>query len=236
MRSNKKGVIWVSTVIYVMIAIVVMVIVLEAGLPLIKGITEKSAFNKIRDTLVLLDKQIQQVASEGQGSQRVIPIEITDGELSVKNQKLRWKLETGTQLIDSRTRTELGNLVIASGVDVDAELVADYFIVQNSRIKINFSKIGSSSNFTRINTSTIINNIFFKDSNVQTNGTFTFFVNDSSSINGTGYTSLEDEGTSLTSASVKAHVNNSLVEYDLILTLDSKTDFFRAAIENYKQK
>ena len=77
MRSNKKGVIWVSTVIYVMIAIVVMVIVLEAGLPLIKGITEKSAFNKIRDTLVLLDKQIQQVASEGQGSQRVIPIEIT---------------------------------------------------------------------------------------------------------------------------------------------------------------
>src|SRR3989338_8258952 len=126
---GRKGAIWVSVVIYVMVAVIVMVIVLEAGLPLIKGITEKNAFNKIRNTLVVLDKQIQQVASEGQGSQRVIPVEITDGELTVSDQKLRWKLETGAKLVEPRSRFELGNLVIASDVDVTAAAVDSYFIV-----------------------------------------------------------------------------------------------------------
>ena len=125
---GRKGAIWVSVVIYVMVAVIVMVIVLEAGLPLIKGITEKNAFNKIRNTLVVLDKQIQQVASEGQGSQRVIPVEITDGELTVSDQKLRWKLETGAKLVEPRSRFELGNLVIASDVDVTAAAVDSYFI------------------------------------------------------------------------------------------------------------
>ena len=71
MRKDKKGVIWISAVIYVMVAVVVMVVVLEAGLPLIKSLSERNAFNKIRDTLLVIDKQIQQIASEGQGSQRI---------------------------------------------------------------------------------------------------------------------------------------------------------------------
>jgi len=234
--NDKKGAIWISAVIYVMIAVIVMVLVLEAGLPLIKGLTEKNAFNKIRNTVVALDRQIQQIASEGQGSQRVIPIEITDGELTVKDQKLRWKLETDTKIVESKSRVELGNLVIASDVDVTAAEVDNYFIVENSRIKVNFSKIGSSTNFSDINTSGIINNVFYKDNHVTTDGTFTFFVNDSSSLSGTGYTRLEDKGTSLTTAAVRAHINNSAMQYDILITLDSKADFFRANIENFRQK
>jgi len=211
MRCNKKGAIWISAIIYVMIAVVVMVIVLEAGLPLIKGLTDRNAFNKIKDTLVLLDKQIQQIASEGQGSQRVIPLEIIDGELSIKNQKLRWKLETDTRLVESQSRTDLGNLVIASGVDVTSKTVGNYFIVENSRIKINFSKIGSPTSFASINTSGIINSVFHKDSDSQTKGTFTFYINDSRSLEGTGYTKLEEEGTDITSATVRALIQvNSL--------------------------
>jgi hypothetical protein len=234
--NDKRGVIWVSAVIYVMIAVIVMVLVLEAGLPLIKGLTEKNAFNKIRNTIVVLDKQIQQIASEGQGSQRVIPIEISDGELSVTDQKLRWKLETDTKLVESKSRVELGNMVVASDVDVTSAAVSSYFIVENSRIRVNFSKIGGSSNFSEISTSGIINDIFYKGKNVRTNGTFTFFVNDSSSLSGNGYTTLEDEGTSLTTATVRAHINNSAMQYDIVIALDSKADFLRATIENFQQK
>jgi len=233
---GKKGAIWLSAVIYVMIAVTVMIIVLEAGLPLIEGLTERNAFNKIRDTVVSLDKQIQQIASEGQGSQRVIPIEIFDGELQFTDGRLRWKLETESKIVEPRSRVELGNLVIASDVDVTAAALDKYFIVENSRIKINFSKIGSADNFSAINTSNIVNDIFYKDNDARTNGTFTFFVNDSSSITGTGYTVLEDTGSSLTSASVRAHVNTSNMQYDILLTLDSKADFFRATIENFEQK
>ena len=234
--NDKKGAIWISAVIYVIVVVVIMIIVLEAGLPLIEGLTEKNAFNKIRNTVVALDKQIQQIASEGQGSQRVIPIEITDGELKITDQRLRWKLETDSQLVEPKSRVELGNMVIASGIDVTARSVDSYFIVENSRIRINFSKIGASNNFSDINTSGIINDIFYKDNDARTNGTFTFYVNDSSSLTGTGYTKLEDEGTSLTTAAVRAHINNSAMQYDIVMTLDSKADFFRARIENFEQK
>src|SRR3989338_10457272 len=106
MLSGRKGAIWISAVLYVLIAVVMMVIVLEAGLPLIKSLNEKSAFTRIRDTLVGLDKQIQQVASEGQGSQRIIPLEITDGEFRIEQQKIRWKLETDSKIVESKTRIE----------------------------------------------------------------------------------------------------------------------------------
>jgi len=234
--KDKKGAIWISAVIYVMVVVVVMVIVLEAGLPLIKGLTEQNAFNKIRNTIVILDKQIQQIASEGQGSQRVIPIEITDGELKVTDQKLRWKLETDTKIVEPQSRVELGNLVIASDVDVAASTVGNFFIVENSRIRINFSKIGSSTNYSAITTAGIVNDVFYKDNDARTNGTFTFFVNDSSSLSGNGYTTLEDTGTSLTSVAVRAHINNSAMQYDIVMTLDSKADFFKASVENFEQK
>jgi len=236
MRHNKKGVIWISAVIYVMVAVVVMVIALEAGLPLIENLTDRNAFSKIRDTMVGIDKQVQQIASEGQGSQRVIPLEIIDGELSVEDQKLRWKLETESKLVESQTRVKLGNLVIASDVDVTAQIVGDYFIVENSRIKINFSRIGEKTNFTDINTSALVNKVLFKDSDAETTGTFTFFINDSNSIIGNGYTVLEDTGSGLTSATVRAHLNNSAMEYDIVMTLDSKADFFKAGIENFEKK
>ncbi len=236
MLGSRKGAIWISAVLYVLIAVVIMVIVLEAGLPLIKSLNEKSAFTRIRDTLVGLDKQIQQIASEGQGSQRIIPLEINDGEFRIEEQKIRWKLETDSKIVESKTRIELGNLIIASGVDVAASTDGDYFIVENSRIRVNFSRIGSPSNFSGINTSSIINNVIFKDSSAQTTGTFTFFVNDSNSLSGNGYTGLEDSGSGLTSASVRAHVNNSAMAYDIVLTLDSKADFLRASIENFGAK
>ncbi|MBI2136950.1 hypothetical protein HYU12_00345 [Candidatus Woesearchaeota archaeon] len=234
--KQRKGAIWVSAVIYVMIAVVVLAIVLEGGLPLIKGLNEKNAFTKVQNLLVSLDKQIQQIASEGQGSQRVIPLEITDGELKIEDQKLRWKLETESKLIEPNTRVEQGNLVIATGVDVTATTEGNFFIIENSRIKANFSKIGTSDNYSAINTSGIINSIYYKDSSATTNGTFTFFINDSSSITGNGYTKLEQTGSGLTSASLKAHINNSNMEYNLLLTLDSKADFLQVAVRNFQKK
>ena len=234
--TNKKGAVWVSAVIYVMIAVVVMVIVLEAGLPLIEGLTERNAFNKIRDTLVSVDKQIQQVASEGQGSQRVIPLEIFDGELKIQDEKLRWKLETDSKLVEPNSRVELGNLIISSDVDVTAATEDSFFVIQNSRIKVNFSNVGSASSFQTINTSAIVNSITFKETGEASSGTFTFFVNDSDSQNGNGYTILEKTGSGLTSASVRAHINNTAMSYDIVLAVDSKADFFRASIENFNKK
>jgi hypothetical protein len=236
MMQARKGVIWVSAVIYVLIAVVVMIIVLEAGLPLIAGLNEQSAFNKISDSLVSLDRQIQSVASEGQGSQRVLPLEVSDGEVLFTDNKLRWKLETANKIVEPRSRVELGNIVIASDVDVSAAERGSFYILENAHLIVNITANGTASNYSALDTTQLVQYIHYKDNNARTTGTFSFFVNDSTSAIGTGYTALEKSGTGLTSASVKTHVNNSAMEYDLYIILDSKADFIRASVRNFRQK
>ncbi len=234
---QKKAAIWISAVIYVLIGVVVLTIVIEAGVPMIKGLQERSNVNLARNTFTALDQQIQDVAKEGQGSQRVIPLEVSDGTVKVEDGKLRWKIETNSKILEPHTRVELGNLVIASDVDVSSEDAGSFHILQNSRILVNFTKFGSKDNLTSINTSSLINHIQFKDTGAQTTGVFTMFINqNSSSTNGTGYTELQQTGTGLASASLKAFINSTIYQYDLVLTLDSKSDFIRAAIENFKVK
>ncbi|MBI2145412.1 hypothetical protein HYU18_03770 [Candidatus Woesearchaeota archaeon] len=234
---SKKGAIWISAVIYVLVGIIVLTIVIEAGIPLIKSLQERGNVNRARNTFASLDQQILDVAKEGQGSQRVVPLEVSEGTVRVEDNKLRWKIETESKVVEPRTRVEFGNLVIASDVDVSASDSGNFHVIENSRILVNFTKFGSKSNRTTINTSSLINSVKFKDTGATTTGVFTFFINqNASTTNGTGYTELQDAGSGLATATLKAYVNSTLYEYDLLLTLDSKADFIRATIENFKVK
>lgn len=237
MTTGKKSEIWISAILYVLVVVVIMVLVLEAGLPILKGIRDKSSFNRARDIMAALDQQIRDIASEGQGSRRVLPIEISKGELKVEDSKLRWKIETESKVIEPGSRTDMGNLIIASDVDVSATQNSTHYLIQNSRILVDLNRVGSKTNWSNINTSALINYIQFKDSGDKTNGTFVFIVNESAaSTTGTGYTSLAQSGSGLTSAVVTAHVNSTNFEYDLKLALESKADFIKASIENFKKK
>jgi hypothetical protein len=230
---NKKSQIWISAILYVMVAVVIMVLVLEAGLPMIKSLQERNAFARIKDTVTSLDQHIEDIASEGRGSQRVIPVEVIDGELRFEENDLRWKLETESKVVEPRTRVEQGNIVIASDVDVSATQTAGFHILQNAYILANFTRYGSETNWTDINTSSLLNYIYFKD-NDKTDGTFSFVVNEStSSSNGTGYTKLENVESGITSGIVRAHINATSFEYDIVFTLESKADFIKASIENF---
>lgn len=235
--GSKKGAVWVSAVIYVLVGIIVLTVVIEAGIPFIKSLQERSNVNRARNTFSSLDQQIQDVAKEGQGSQRIVPLEVSEGSVKVEDGRLRWKIETNSKVLEPRTRIELGNLVIASDVDVSAADFTNFHVLQNSRILVNFSRYGSKDNHTSINTSSLINYIRFEGTGSQTTGAFTFFINqNASSTTGTGYTELQDTGTGLASATLKAYVNSSVYDYDLLLTLDSKADFLRAQIENFRVK
>ncbi len=233
----KRGEIWVSAVIYVLVGVIVLTIVIQAGVPLIKKLEERSNVNRARNTFTALDQQIQEIAKEGQGSQRVVPLEVSEGTVRVEDSKLRWKIETSSKIIEPKTRVELGNLVIASDVDVSSVEYPGSFIIQNSKILVNFTKLGSQSNQTTVNTSSLINYVTFKDTGSSTAGIFSFFINqNASTANGTGYNELLQTGTGLASATLRTHVNSTIYDYDLLLSLDSKADFLRATIENFKAK
>ena len=230
---NKRGAIWISAVIYALVAVTALIIVLEAGLPFIKSLQERSAVSRARSVISSTDQQIVEVAREGQGSQRVVPFEVADGEVKVENNMLTWKIETASKILEPRTRVDFGNIKIASDIDVSSINLVSNTIIQNSRILANFTKLGSKTNWTSINTSGLINFIEFKATGAKTNGTFSFFLNqNSSSAVGTGYTELLQEGNALASATLKAHVNSTIYDYDLLFTLDSKADFLRVEVEN----
>ncbi|MFH1182624.1 MAG: hypothetical protein V1702_06725 [Candidatus Woesearchaeota archaeon] len=231
MQMKKKGDIWISAVLYVMIAVAVTVIVLEAGLPALRGLREKNAFAGIKDSAVALDKNILDIASEGQGSQRVIPVDVTDGEIRFEDDQLRWKLETQSKIVEPRTRQEQGNLIIASDVDVSCSETSSYDIMQNRYILANFTRYGSETNWTSIDSSALLNYVEFKDTNVRTEGVFSFTLNGTSQP-ATGYTELETLGTGLTSGIFTTHMNTTSFEYDIVFTLESKADFLKVSVEN----
>jgi hypothetical protein len=234
MQMTKKSQIWVSAVLYVLIGVVVLVIVLEAGLPVLNSLQERNAFARIKNTVVALDRHIEDIASEGQGSQRVLPLDVIDGEVRFENNKLRWKLETKSKVVEPRTRFEQGNVVIAADVDVSASETSGFHILENRYLLANFTRFGSESNWTDINTSSLLNYIKFKDNNVKTNGTFSFLINESSSSSsGNGFTKLETIGEGLTSGILRAHINSTSFEYDIVFTLESKSDFLKVSIENF---
>lgn len=233
----KRGQIWISAVLYVFVIVALIALVLEVGLPLIDGLRDQNSFNRAQETMSALDSHIQQIASEGQGSQRVVPISVADGEITVEGDSIRWKIETDEQLVEPGSRQELGNLVITSDVDVTASTIGTFHIMQNSRIRTNFTQVGTESNWTSIDTSALLNNVRFLETNSETSGTFIFTINDSSSQNtGTGYTKLLDTGSGLSKATMVAHVNSSAFEYDLYFTLRSKADFVQISVKNVREK
>ncbi len=223
--------------LYVLLVITLILLVLEAGLPLLNRARDKSTFTRVKDTMASLDQHVSEISSEGQGSQRVIPLDVPDGEVEVADNKLRWKLETDSKLLEPQSRIDQGNIVVSADVDVTAREYPSSYIIENSIILMNITRYGSEDNWTSVNTSTLINYVKNKEKGSTAGGTFKFLLqNNESSTNGTGYTKLQEKGSSLTSAKITTHVNSTAYEYDLKITLDSKADFFRASIENFRVK
>src|SRR3989344_4925059 len=118
---TKKADIWISAVLYILIAAVAMVIILQAGLPLLNKMKDRTTFERSKNVLASVDQKIIEVAGEGAGSQRVIPIEIREGNIIVdeNNDRMQWQLETKTEVIEPRTSLEQGNLKIYSNIEVN---------------------------------------------------------------------------------------------------------------------
>src|SRR3989344_2405482 len=137
---NRKSQVWMSAVLYILIAAVAMVIILQPGIPLLNGMKDRASYTRAKDTMAGIDKIVEDVASEGQGSQRVIPLEVRDGQFMVKDNSLSWELTTKTAVIEPRTKIDVGNVKIVSNADVDAIENADTYNVSNSRIRVIFNK------------------------------------------------------------------------------------------------
>ncbi|MFH0875055.1 MAG: hypothetical protein V1859_03895 [archaeon] len=237
--KNRKSEVWVSAILYTLVATVALVLILEAGIPILERLKDRTTFTKTKEMMLSLDKQIQAVASEGEGSQRVVNLEIKEGKLLIGNNQVVWEFETKNRIIDSKTSQDIGNLVITSNANVIVtENDYNYFLntsLKNDTFSAVIQKVGSESAWAPINTSKLIESINFNG--VPLNGNFSFKINgDSLSEKGTGYTKLVPAGNSsnLGRAKVIAHINApTFAEYDLEFTLESYADFISVKVKNF---
>ncbi|MBN1386498.1 hypothetical protein JW968_06005 [Candidatus Woesearchaeota archaeon] len=232
----KKGQIWVSAVLYLLITAVVVVLILEGGLPLLSKMSDKATFTRTRDNFINLDQHIIEVAQAEVGTQRAIPLEIRAGELSVENDVLKWTMETDAEIIEPRSEIRLGNLRILSCADVETWENGTHYFMENSNVKFAFRKIGSQEEWGSLNTSDLIEYAEYLPTGEKTDGEFDFYILGEEQFGeGNGYVRISEIGDTLAEATVTAFINttddptdeNATKQYELSFTLESNTDFVR---------
>src|SRR3989344_3282188 len=124
----KKGQIWTSAVLYIVLGVIAISIVLSAGIPLINKIKDKNTIIQTKELLFDLDNVVREVRDEGTGSRRVIqPFTIKDGKFFINTtanaagieNKIQWELKTSTLFVEPCGKTkrdcETNNLIIKEG-------------------------------------------------------------------------------------------------------------------------
>lgn len=232
-----KAQIWVSAILYILVITVVLVIVLNAGVPVLRDLEDKTVFTRQKNAFLSLNQQINDISEEGIGSQRVVPIEIEKGNLELKDGSLRWNLRTDANILESGQQIELGNLYISSNADVSAASYGSNYTLENTYMRVAFHKCEDPDTCTFNESGLMMDQQpVFKDpesdSEIPAANQFQFDFGTGASWNYTGYSALEDSGSSLGAARVLYYVNNTNSSYYTVVefTLESNRDFLQVRI------
>jgi hypothetical protein len=240
-KKTKKSQIWISVIIYTLVALLALVLILNTGLPILTEMKDRSVFTKIKDVMLDLDRQITEIANQGEGSQAAVSFEIKDGEMKFQDNQLIWEIETDSKIISPRTSTRLGNLIISSNANVRTFELNDSYLmetaIKNDNFSVKINKKGTKESPVAYNTSQLIEYVSFNGNKMD--GVFNFIINGNlSSINGTGYTELLPSGnnTNLGRSKVVAHMHSDFGSYDIEFVLESYADFLTVRIKNFRPR
>ncbi len=222
--------------LYVGIVSVAVLVVVQIAGPAITKMQDVAAVDQARDALANFDKIIEEVASEGKGSARVVPIQIKKGDLTVSSphDKVEYALNTKAEIISPRTRRVMGNLIFGSNINVEVTDNGTDIVLENEHLIVTFNKTGNSTNYAPLNISTTIKSIYLKDAATTFDGVIRIRVDGLASNEiGDGYVYAEKTGTDLARGRAIIHINNSAAEYDVYFTLESGRDHLIESVENF---
>jgi hypothetical protein len=232
-----RGISLISGVLFLAFLIAATGIVYWTSVPLMQKMQCAAVTDKMKTTFVKLDKVIQTVASEGEGSKRTIDLNLDEGDLYINadNDTIYWKHECAAQIFSPRTFQTFGNIIMGANLDTSAYEGScsgqSAFIIENEHLKACFRKIGSSSSYTTYNMSDVLLSIYQKD----LNSTLEFGGNqylditlddNETSKRGGGYTALARSGYNLPYGEVTAYMESDYgITYTIRFSLESGEDF-----------
>lgn len=228
-----KGLALISGVIFLAITITAVIIIYQTGVPFVKRIQSSVVIEQIETAFTELNRIIQTVASEGEGSQRTITLKIDSGEMSFNGSRdfIAWDFQTDAFVISPRTSQQLDNMKVGSNLETSAYegtfAGEDVYIMENKHLVVYVKKIGSEGSQLPYNTSDLLVGVHNKDLNQDLPLQEIDILFDHANNTGAGYTVLEQKGDNLPFATVKAFMNpdTSLINYNIYFILESDADF-----------
>jgi len=117
--SNKKAQVWVETVIYTLIAFVLIGAVLAFVKPKIEELQDRTIIEQSLEMLETIDSEILSVVQGGAGGKRIVNIGLKKGELELNcsGDMLIFRIESGYLYSELDTQTNIGDIIALTESD-----------------------------------------------------------------------------------------------------------------------
>lgn len=128
---NRRGQVWVETVIYTLIAFIMIGAVLAYAKPKIEQLQDKALIEKSTGVLKTIDATMLSIVQSGVGNIRRLPLGLGKGEIKIDGEadKIIFEIQTAYQHSQLDTPVENGNIVEKTtkyGGDYLVTLTLDY--------------------------------------------------------------------------------------------------------------
>ena len=131
MRSiiQKKGQVWVETVLYTLIGLAIIGIVLAVAKPKIDEMKDEIVINQIIESMSSIDEKVGEVDSV-EGNRRSIDLKVGDGEFVVDgvNNMIIWRINSDYQYSEEDVVVDIGdfNVLTTKGDPWTVEIMRPY--------------------------------------------------------------------------------------------------------------
>jgi type II secretory pathway pseudopilin PulG len=114
MKTNKKGDIWISAVLYIALGIIILSLVLAVGIPTIQKMRDNQLAKQTKEIMFVIDNNVRSVFNQGPGAQTQLKVEIGRGDLDINTalNEISWTTRTKAILSEPGFPVNEGNLQI----------------------------------------------------------------------------------------------------------------------------
>jgi hypothetical protein len=227
-----KAITMVSAVIFFAITISLMALVYNMGAPVLEKMQQSASLGKMKAVFSEIDGKIQEVASEGNGSRRVVDMDFTFGRIALDSARniLFWEAQSRHALMLPRTAEYFGSMVVGSNLETSVyEGVyqgGDVYVLENSHLIVYLKKVGSKASPVSYSMNDVLMGVYSKDLGEWMPLQSLDVTIDGGSSSGSGYTYTERTGNMLPYGMVTAYMESGLT-YSVRFTLESGTDFLK---------
>jgi hypothetical protein len=233
-----RGVTLISAILFIAITLTAVTIVYNSGMPVIKRLSTAAAVEQMKDVFQGIDSTVKEVAAGGNGSRRTLFLSLDPGKFTVdpSSDSVYWTLDTDALVISPRSSQTYGNVVFGSEMETaayeDTYQGASAYVLENSRLTAYLLRAGSPGSPQPLSTSDLLLGLYSKGLGRWLNGSLEILMDgEPASSQGSGYTAVEAESSTLPKGVVEAHMFTPYLNYTIYFTLESGADFLMVEAE-----